>query len=396
MKLNVIIRNRNFLFLFTLIVFSLNLACSNESGASSTTTGNGDNTLAATVNSKEIKMNEVARLLNQQIQGRENQLSDLELATARLQILENLINQEVLFQRAEKENLLPKDEEVATALQQLKQQAKMTEEQYQAKLKEQGQTEEVLREDVRRQLALQKLQEKAASNVGTVSEREVEAFYNANKAQFVNPRGVTLAAIVIDPQDNGAADDAKSEVEATSKINNISQQLKSGADFATVARARSEDQSSVQGGDLGFATEAQLVQQGFPKELVARLFTMNVGDITEPVRSPDGRLSIFKLTNKRLQTEPLTLESPGVKEQIIAGLTNERKSLRVQLMTLLAMNEAKINNHLARRTFENAANLSGVRPAGANPQAANSSNGNAAVTTTASPASSPQAAASPR
>jgi len=70
------------------------------------------------------------------------------------------------------------------------------------------------------------------------------------------------------------------------KIDNISQQLKGGADFATVARAKSEDaQSLTRGGDLGFATEDELKQSGFPPELVTRFFTMQVGDVTEPIRS---------------------------------------------------------------------------------------------------------------
>lgn len=365
--------------------------------------GGGDNTVAASVNGKNIPMSEIERALNQQTQGQQAKLSDLELATARLQILDNLIQQEVLFQRAEKDGLLPKDDEVTAALDQAKQASKMSTEQYQKKLQETGQTEAQLREDLRRQLALQKLQERISGKVGTPSDREVEAFYNANKAQFVNARGLGLAAIVVSPQDEGASDDAKSEVEATSKAANIYQQLRNGADFATVARARSEDQSAVNGGDLGFATEAQLAQQGFPRELIAKLFALEVGGITEPVRSSDGRVTIFKLTNKRLQNENLNLDSPGVREEIISGLTEGRKSLRFQLMMKLAMEEAKIKNYLAQRTFDNIENLSGVRPAGANPTASPTAETSSSAattpnaspspmtTTTAAPAASPAA-----
>ena len=83
-----------------------------------------------------------------------------------------------------------------------------------------------------------------------------------------------LAMIMVDPADNTSQgisqNDAKNEAEAKLKIDNIYQQLKGGADFATVARAKSEDAQSVwsRGGDLGFATEDDLKQNGFPKELI--------------------------------------------------------------------------------------------------------------------------------
>ena len=107
-------------------------------------------------------------------------------------------------------------------------------------------------------LSIQNLQNKYAGKI-TISDREVEDYYNANKAQFVNARGVALAMIAVDPLDNSkqgiTQDDSKNDTDAKVKIDNIYQQLKGGADFATVARAKSEDQSLARGGDIGFATE---------------------------------------------------------------------------------------------------------------------------------------------
>ena len=55
-----------------------------------------DSTVAATVNGKNIMLAEVERALNQQAGGKQSQLSQLELAQARLQILGSLIQREVL------------------------------------------------------------------------------------------------------------------------------------------------------------------------------------------------------------------------------------------------------------------------------------------------------------
>lgn len=365
-------------------------------GAACTNTGTGaggaaDTKVAATVNGRKIMMSEVDRLLNQQTNNQP--LSPLELAQGRLQVLDGLIRQEVLFQRAEKEKVLPTDDEVNQAISSLKQQNNMTEEEFQRRLQERGQTEQGVREEVRRQLALEKLQNKVAGNIGAVREKEVDDFYEANKAQFVNRRGVSLAAIIVDPNDNGAQDDAKSEAEATAKANQIYEQIRNGADFATVARARSEDPSNLRGGDIGFIPEDQMKQAGFPPELIARFFSMNAGDVTQPIPI-SGRLTIFKLQNKRLENENLTKENPQVRDQIKQALINERKSLLNAVMVAVAMNEADVVNNLARGVLDNPGDLSGMRPANA-PGAGENSSGSGNAGATASPGASPALTSSP-
>ena len=173
--------------------------------------------------------------------------------------------------------------------------------------------------------------------------------------------------IMVDPADNsntGITDDAKNEADAKLKIDNIYQQLQGKADFATVARARSEDINSLRGGgDLGFATEQDLKNNNFPAELVASLFgPMQVGDYTQPTRFSSGKWYIFKLAEKRLTTENLTLESPGVRQQITQALTNQRKQILNAALLETAMNDAKIVNHLASNMLNNPSNL-GLRPA---------------------------------
>ncbi|HEX8424366.1 MAG TPA: SurA N-terminal domain-containing protein, partial [Pyrinomonadaceae bacterium] len=198
--------------------------------------------VAASVNDKKIMLTEVDKILEQQAKSQQVQFSDmsqLELAAGRLQVLDELIRREVLFQRAEKENLLPKDDEVTQAINEQKLQLG-TQETFQRALKESGQTEEGMRDIARRQLAIQKLLDRTASKIEPPTEKEVQDFYDNNKARYVSARGVALAAIVVDPADNGAPNDAKSDIEAKNKIDIINQRLKSGADFATVAREQSE------------------------------------------------------------------------------------------------------------------------------------------------------------
>jgi peptidyl-prolyl cis-trans isomerase SurA len=358
-----------------------------------------DNTVAATVNGKNIMLAEVERGVSQQAGGKQAQLSQLELAQARLQMLGSLIQREVVFQRADREKLLPTEEEITAAINQQKQQSGMTDDDFQKNLAAQNMTMELLREEARKEIAIKKLQDKYNSKI-TVSDKEVEDFYNGNRERFVSARGVALAMIAVDPADNGAQgivqNDAKSEAEAKLKIDDINQQLKGGADFATVARAKSEDANSVpRGGDIGFASEDDLKQNGFPPELIARFFTMQAGDKTEPVRFSNGKWYIFKLEEKRLQTENLTLESPGVRQQITQALIKQRSDILNAALVEVAMNEAKIVNNLASTMINNPGNL-GLRPAAPGTVATPASAATATpVPSTPATAISPAAAASP-
>jgi hypothetical protein len=357
-----------------------------------------DNTVAATVNGKKIMLSEVERIITQQAQGKQSRLSQLEMAQARLQVLSSLIQREVLFQRAEQEKLLPTDDEITNTINKQMQDSGISQEEFDRQLKEQNMTREALREEAKKDLAIQKLQEKFSGKI-TISDREIEDYYSANKQQFVNSRGVALAMIAVDPQDNSAQgikqDDAKNETDAKVKIDAIYQQLKGGADFATVARARSEDASLARGGDIGFATEDELKQTGFPPDLVSQFFgAMQVGSFTNAVKFsspqfPAGRWYIFKLQEKHLQTENLTLESQGVRQQIATALTNQRKEILNAALVEVAMREAKVTNNLAANLLSNPGNL-GLRPASS--EAAKPANSPAAAASTA-PSSSPAAAA---
>src|ERR1051325_8786511 len=283
------------------------VACS-----SSGTTPEG--TVAATVNGRKIMSSEVERIIHKQAEGKEAQMSAHDLAQTRLQVLDDLIKREVLFQRAEQEKLLPSEDDINNAINTQKQQSGMTDEEFQRQLKNQNMTMEALREDAKKDLAINKLSDKYAGKI-TISDREVEDFYTANKSSFVNARGARLAVIIVDPADNSAQgitqNDAKGDAAAKTKIDDIYSKLKGGAtDFATVARAQSEDaQSLLKGGDIGFFSEDQMRQAGFPKEMIDSFMgSMAAGSVTEP-KLLNNKWDILKLVEKRLQTENLTLES---------------------------------------------------------------------------------------
>lgn len=364
-------RQSNFKFLAIAVLAIVSFifsACSNTG----TTTGNPNEIksedAAATVNGKTIKMEEVERLIKQQGQGQEAFLSPLELAQTRLQVLESLIQQEVMFQKAEKEGQVPSDEEITAEFNKMKQQSGLSQEKFEEEMKKAGQTEATVRDTIKKQLAIKKLVDKISSKVEPPKDKEIEEFFNTNKEAYIKRKGVKLAAIVIDPTKSGEGDTTVDEQSAVLKGNEIIKQIQAGADFAALARENSEDASRLQGGDLGYISEEQL-KQNFPPQFAAALMNpqTKVGQI---IPTPmQGKFYIFKLQERSDRDEERTLETPGVREDATNRLIEARKQLLAASYQAVAMNEAKVENYLAKRVIDNPNALSGARPA--NPNANN-------------------------
>ena len=346
---------------------------------------------AATVNGKVIKDEELEKIIKQNFQGQESKLSPLELAQGRLQALEGLIQQEVMFQKAEKEKTLPTDEEVTQKFNELRQQSGVSIDEFNRKMQEIGETEAGLREKIRRQLAIQKMGDKIAASVEPPKDTEIEAFYKGNPELFLNKRGASFAAIVIDPRGNGTT--TKSPEEAQLKLKELAGKLNTPSiDFAELARQYSEDpQTAARGGDWQSLSEAQM------KQLMGEQLTQAVmgdqipiGRVVPTAIPFEGKTLILKVTNKLQKDENLTLDSPNVKQRVIDLLTNAKKQLLSAAYQSRAIDEARVENFLAKRVVDSPNELSGARPF--DPNATPAASPVAAASPTASAAASPAAA----
>lgn len=372
-------------YLLPAFLMMLVLAVSACNGGGLTGSSDGGDDVAALVNGTKLMVKDVDRVITQQFRGQENQLSQLALAAYRLQALENLVNQEVLFQRAQKENIIPTDDEIKQYLQRYKQENGYTEEAFANELKQTNQTEDQFREFVKKQLAIQKLIEKSESQL-KVQDREVADVYNANPKQFSIQPGVQLSDIIIDPTDNGMKFDVQGDTAAEQRIREIQTRLRNGSDFATIARQLSEHQTALQSGDLGFLAQSQFPNlpqmMGLPASLGERFMAMKEGDITDPVKDSAGRWHIFKLTGKQTETRDRTLDDPTVRREISDAILNQRKQIVGAALQARSRDEAKIENLLAQRTIENPNSFGVLRPV-------------PSATAAASPNASPAASASP-
>ncbi|HKV39190.1 MAG TPA: SurA N-terminal domain-containing protein [Blastocatellia bacterium] len=322
--------------------------------------------VAARVGTHDITIKEVDSAIKQQLDsnGTSNApLTPAELVAAQLTTLNNLIQTEALFEKAEQEKLVPDDTKVTEAIQTRKHDSKLTEDEYQKQLRQADLTETVLRDQVKRELAITALRDKEKARVQAPTEDDIRKYYSDHKADFVATRGADISIISTDPANNNSTDDAIGDAAAQEKITAIYQQLKTGADFATIASQRSEDPATaVRGGELGFVTEDQL-KQGFPTrpDIPPMLMGMNPGQYTEPIRdNVSKRWYIFKLNNKREQPENLTLDT--VRQDIVDKITQQRQQVLLNALIMVALAETTVKNYLADRIVSNPDTITMVKP----------------------------------
>lgn len=152
-----------------------------------------------------------------------------------------------------------------------------------------GRTDAQMKDDIRKSLEFKKLM--SDGNDVAVSEEDVKAFYEENKAQFDQPERVKASHILLKLEKDAPADKV-GEVEKRAK--DVAGKAKAaGADFAALAREFSEGPTAPRGGDLGYFVKGQMVP-----EFDEAAWKMKVGDISEPVRTQFG-YHIIKIDDRQ-------------------------------------------------------------------------------------------------
>src|SRR5262249_43307353 len=220
----------------------------------------------ATVNGADIKRDEVDKYYRTRVSPEGQEPSQEEALSLKLNILDELIANEILLERAKKLNLVASDGEVEDKFTEMK--SPYTEDEFQRQLKGRGIHVDDLKSDLRRQQSITKLMNHEVVAKITITDSDVADFYNSNKAQFnVAEPTYHIAQIKVtphkDPQTrNRKNDDATNEAEAQRKIKMLMNHLNSNADFATLAMDYSKDpNSTTTNNDLSYVPESALNTQ---------------------------------------------------------------------------------------------------------------------------------------
>jgi peptidyl-prolyl cis-trans isomerase SurA len=324
----------------------------------------------AVVNGQEIHKDEVEKYYKTRVNPEGQAPSQEEALALKLNVLDELINNEILIERAKKLNLEASDGEVEDKFTELK--SPYTEDEFQRQLKDRGVSVDDLKRDLRRQLSIQKLLNREVVAKIAISDQDVSDFYNTNKAQFnVAEPQFRIAQIVVTPRKepqirNRKNDDATNEAEAQRKIKMLMDRLNTGADFAQLAMDYSEDpNSATTGGDLGYVPESALNQSD--PQLKKIVLGLKPGQVSQPVPLKDG-YRILKLITRESPGQR-GLSDPQVQQTIRDTLRNRKEQLLRAAYLAVARDEAHSTNFLAQQVIESAGKLPGALGAAADASA---------------------------
>lgn len=126
-----------------------------------------------------------------------------------------------------------------------------------------------------------------------VSDKQINDYYDQMIYGDIEASLILVTAEAAKDADDNAKKEA--EVKALEKANNIIKELKDGKDFATLAKANSEDEASAKnGGALGFINSDDV-----PNEVWEALITMKDGSYsTSPVKSTNGYYIVYRTSGK--------------------------------------------------------------------------------------------------
>lgn len=246
------------------------------------------------------------------------------LDALRVQILEQLISEELTLQAAKKEGVMPTDKEIEDRMNQMIKSFGSKEE-FDKALKEYGYTEDDMRDYLKVQLATNKLFEKVTRNV-SVTDDEVKKYFEENKQNYKIPEGVKVRHILI-RFDTANEKVGRTEEKAKQEAEEILKKIKAGADFAQLAKEKSEDPGSKDNGGLlvNPATQDQYFSRDMlDKAFADAAFALKPGEITKEVVKSSYGYHIIKLEDKRPEKMPTFEEvKDKVKEDLLQSKKNE-------------------------------------------------------------------------
>lgn len=178
--------------------------------------------------------------------------------TLRGSVLEDMIRERLLDERAKEMAVAATDEEVEAAVARVKAQYNLTSDaEFDAALADSGMTRDDLRRQMRETITLQKVIGRDVASRIDLSDDGLRIEYERRKEGLYDvAESAKVSEIVL----KFTPGDAESQAAAAAKAEEIRAKIKGGASFADLAKAESEGKTKDRGGELGTVAKGELVE----------------------------------------------------------------------------------------------------------------------------------------
>lgn len=193
-------------------------------------------------------------------------------------MVDTLITEALVNQEAKKAKITVTDQDLNAEIDEIKKQFSSDEE-FEFILMQNQMTIDQLKDQMRMQVQIEKLFEPQIE----IKEEDIKRYFEENIEQFGEPEQIRASHILVDTQE---------------EADSILKELQNGADFAQMAKEKSQDGSKDQGGDLDFFAQGRMVP-----EFDEAAFKLQVGEMSNVVESQYG-YHIIKVTDKKEAAAP--------------------------------------------------------------------------------------------
>ena len=308
------------------------LACTPGLAAPSTREVPADS--VAKVNGRPILRRDFEAAVQLQFRGRRAGQDGLkELQAVREKVLERLIENELLYQKASKADAAVPEERIEAEFKTMRDGFPSASE-FADVLKETGVTETEIKEQLRRTLIVTRFVDREVMTGLEVTDEEVRAYYDQSPAEMVRPEAVRLSQIMV--RVGPSASQAERAV-ARQKIEAILKEVRAGEDFARLARRHSEGAEAAAGGDAGL-----LIRGKGPPAIEKVAFSLEPGMVSDVIESRLG-LHIIKVGSRRPEG-PIPFED--AQKAIRARLLARGREARIRAYVDRLKEQAKVERNL--------------------------------------------------
>ena len=212
--------------------------------------------------------------------------------TLRKQVLERMVLNRLQLQLARDSGIRVDDERLNRTLLRIAEQNNLTLREFRDALERDGHDFAKFREVIREEIMVSEVRRHRVESQVHISQRDVDDYLStmASQGAEADRHRYRMQHILISVPDGASAEEI---AEVRARTERLLGEIRDGADFASVAVTHSDGQQALEGGDLGWRQASDL-----PTMFGDALLRLEVGEVTEPIRSASG-FHLVKLVDKR-------------------------------------------------------------------------------------------------
>ena len=295
-------------------------------------------------------MNEQRRILLSQMQA--SKITPPPNDVLDKQVLERLIVERAVLQYAKETGIRIDDTTVERTILRVAEENKLSPDEFRKVLEREGIPYANYREDIRRQITIQRVRDREVDSKVTVSDAEVDNYLATVAAQAGGEDEYLLSHIYISVAEQASPTAVE---ESRKRAEQALAEVRAGKDFGQVAASYSNAPDATSGGNLGWRTRARL-----PSVFADIVQKMKPGEVSAVLRSASG-FHVVKLVEERNRNQPTVVDQTHARHILIK--VNEQTSesdAKIKIDRLRERLVAGANfEELARANSEDASNARG-------------------------------------